>query len=587
MLNDNDDIISELYDLVTAPDQYDAFMLKLEKKLQAMDPTRDQSGSGQIMSHMKRAAELVDIVSPWRRETDGALHKELAQRMQATLALDENGAIVDANTAAKVAYDLVPDSTLDNLPIDAGELKNLLGHIRLLASNPGGRNAPNDVLRFHNDQTGRPLLIRLEPYLQSSSNKQFVILRTSDVGWPAHLGSILQDLFNLTRAEVDVTRMVVEGDKVKQIAQRRQSSTTTVRSQLQDIFAKTDTKDQMDLVRTVFGLALMHDVEEGKLVAARINATSATEFFPREDQRHIFQLPGGRQLEYSDFGAINSKKVVLFYHDQAFGDVWFKEAVQSAKRRGLRIIAPLRPGFGQTTVYEGEASEPRDFAPEVRLLLDHLNIGKVSLLSLSSGLVHGLAAAELMPQRITSITACHPLLPVTCDEDLEGTNGYNYLIPHSRLHFPQSLKFLCKAGFAFVMRSGPAAFGKAVMRASPRDVEWLMRPEILPVLVHGRRVHQDQGYVGNFGDLNYREDWRPLLENSPVPVRLVIGEHDRNVQWGSARRWSEALVQVSLHVLPDSGYLVHHQQYEKILDWLDEDLSLRSTVSKRDISTSV
>lgn len=198
------------------------------------------------------------------------------------------------------------------------------------------------------------------------------------------------------------------------------------------------------------------------------------------------------------------------------------------------------------------------------------------MLTLSSGLVHGLALAELIPDRITSITACHPLLPVLTDEDLEGTNGYNYLIPHARLHFPQAIKFLCKAGFAFVMRSGPAAFGKAVFRASPKDVEWLLRPEILPVMIHGRRVHQEQGYVGNYGDINYRGDWRPLLRDCPVPVRLVIGEHDRNVQWGAARRWVEELDHVDLQVLPDSGYMVHHQQYQQVLDWALADLATAS-----------
>ena len=197
----------------------------------------------------------------------------------------------------------------------------------------------------------------------------------------------------------------------------------------------------------------------------------------------------------------------------------------------------------------------------------------MTVLALSSGLVHSLALAALIPDRIKAITACHPLLPVINDADLEGTNGYNYLIPHARLHFPASLPFLCKAGFAFVMRSGPAAFGKAVMRASPRDVEWIMRPDILPVMIHGRRVHRDQGYIGNFGDLSFSEDWRPLMRNCPVPVRLVIGEWDRNVQWGPAKRWSAELEHVDLHVLPDSGYMVHHQRYETILNWLEVDLS--------------
>ena len=60
--------------------------------------------------------------------------------------------------------------------------------------------------------------------------------------------------------------------------------------------------------------------------------------------------------------------------------------------------------------------------------------------------------------------------------------------------------------------------------------------------------------------MNYREDWRPLLTDCPVPVRLVIGEYDRNVQWGAARRWSAKLDHFTLEVLPNSGYMVFHQQ---------------------------
>ena len=78
--------------------------------------------------------------------------------------------------------------------------------------------------------------------------------------------------------------------------------------------------------------------------------------------------------------------------------------------------------------------------------------------------------------------------------------------------------------------------------------------------------------MGKFGDFNYRADGRPLLTGCPVSVRLVIGEHDRNVQWAAARRWSESLDHVALNVLPDSGYMVFHQQYGQILEWVQEDL---------------
>ena len=567
--DDEHEIIEQIYALVSAPDQYDAFMLSLQGKLDALTEHSDaEAKRGDVLGgHMKRASALIDIITPWQRDSDAELHGVLAMKMQATLAVDGTGRIVDANDAAKVIYGIDREASLDDLPLDREEATTLLRMVQDTTGHRPARNSPNNVIRFLNHDTGRSILATIEPHILKRTEETVAIVKTSDIGWPSHLGPILQDLFDLTRAEVEIVRSMVEGDRVQEIARRRCSAVKTVRSQLSAIFAKTDTTSQMECVRMVFGLSLMHDVDEGQLVAARIQASQSTPFYPRDDQRKVLCLKNGRCIDYSVFGASDGDPV-LFYHCQAFGDVWFKEAVDAARMAGLTIIAPLRPGFGHTTLYEGESSDPRAFAPDVALLMDHLGIDYAPIISVSSGLVHALAAAERMPGRIGSIIATHPLLPVLSDDDLEGTNGYNYLIPHTRLHFPQAVRFLCKAGFAFVTSAGPAAFGKAVMRASPKDTEWISRPDILPVMEQGRRIHQHQGYVGNYGDISYREDWSDLLANASVPVMLVIGENDRNVQWKSARRWSGAFPHIELTIMPDSGYMVHHQHYAQILRWV-------------------
>ncbi len=565
-------IIDRLYGLVSSPDKYDDFMLELQQKLTLMSSDGDRERASFLQSHMQRAASLVDVVTPWRRDTDDELHAALRARLQATIAVDLSNRILDANSAAKVAYDLAPNSSTNALPLSEPDRAKLEAQILAVIKTQGRVNNRGEVVSLRNVNTGRLILLTLDTFDNAASGDIVAIVKTSDIVWPNHLGPILRDLFDLTRAEIEVVRLMVEGARVNDIAERRNTSKTTVRSQLKAIFAKTETATQMECVRLVLGLAMLHDVDEGQMVAARLQAGEATAYFPRDEQRMVVDLPDGRQLEYSTFGA-KKGACVLFHHDQAFGDVWFKEAVDQAVRLGLRIIAPLRPGFGHTTIYKGEASEPRDFAPDIRWLLDYAGVEVAAQIALSSGLVHALAAAELMPDRLTSITACHPLLPVIEDADLEGTNGYNYLIPHTRLHFPSAVRFLCKAGFAFVTASGPAAFGKAVMRASPWDVNWLMAPENLPVLEMGRKAHRVQGYVGNYGDIAYRGDWRDLLRNAPCPVRLVIGEHDRNVQWAAAQRWSDELDHVELHVMRDAGYMVFHQQSSQVLKWARSDLS--------------
>lgn len=569
---------TNIYTLVSEPDQYDSFMRSLLSKLDLMQQEDGNPKPESFGAHWGKAAILVDKVTPWRNETESELDKYLATKMQAMIAIGDGGDIFAANSAAKSLYNLGPKATVNDLPLSESDISALTEKISNIFVGQTGQNSPNNVGRFQNQSNNSPILFRLDKHHDASINRPLVILMTNEIHWPQYLGPILQDLFNLTQAEIEIVRLMMSGAKVSEIAQKRSASITTVRSQLRSIFSKTDTSSQIECLRMVIGLALMHDRDDGNLVAARIQAGIDTAHYPRENQRRVLKLKNGRQIDYSIFGAKNGPKLkgrILFLHDQAIGDTWFKDAVIAASRAGLQIIAPLRPGFGRTTIYDGESSDPMAFAPDVKELLDHLKVDKAAIMSVRSGLVHGLAAAQLMPQRFTSITAANPILPVLCDADLEGTNGYNLLIPKTRLHFPHALRFLCKAGFAFVTAKGPEAFTKAVVRDSPKDLEWVSRTEVLSSIIAGQLVHREQGYVGNYGDIAYADDWTHLLTGSSVPIRMVIGEHDCNVQWAAARRWASELPHAKLHILEDSGYFVQHQQPTQFLDWMKQDLRIR------------
>ena len=564
-------VVEQLYEVVTSPDQYDEFMRSLEAKLVVLRAMNKRTPSTQVQSHLDRASSLVDVVTPWQLSKDSALHQYLSVPLQPMIAFDSEGSVIDANSAARVLYDLPPKATVDNLPLGSACNTQLRDMVAGTITGRPGRNCPNNVIRLRNIVNKRALLVTLEPYKDAQDDQVFAIVKTGDINWPAHLGPILNDLFGLSRAEIEVLRLLVSGERVEDIATQRNNSVATIRTQLRSAFAKTDTASQMECVRLILGLALMHSTQEGHAVAKRIQASIDTRGYPRDEDRELFSLANGRHIEYSVFGAAKGNPV-LFFHDQAFGDTWFREAVEDATRAGLKVIAPLRPGFGRTTLYRGFASDPHEFAPDVLELMDHLDIHQAPVITMRSGLVHALALSAIAPRRINTITAANPILPVRCDADLEGTNGYNRLIPHTRLHFPQALKFLCKAGFAFVTAKGPEAFATSVLRASPRDVEWASRPDILPVLVSGLYVHRKNGYRGNFGDIAYSDDWSKLLSKARCSVRLVIGEHDRNVQWAAAKRWASTHDHIRLHILPNSGYMVLHQQNGQCLKWLKEDI---------------
>jgi len=72
--------------------------------------------------------------------------------------------------------------------------------------------------------------------------------REAGLGSPAKL---LQQLYGLTPAEAVLATLLVQGRSLREAADERHVTIETVRSQLRQIFTKTDTSRQADLVRLI------------------------------------------------------------------------------------------------------------------------------------------------------------------------------------------------------------------------------------------------------------------------------------------------------------------------------------------------
>jgi DNA-binding CsgD family transcriptional regulator len=75
---------------------------------------------------------------------------------------------------------------------------------------------------------------------------------------------VLEALYQLTSAEADLLRRLAEGRSLDQVAEERGVTISTVRSQLKQVFAKTDTNRQSELVHLVLtGVAAIREGKSG------------------------------------------------------------------------------------------------------------------------------------------------------------------------------------------------------------------------------------------------------------------------------------------------------------------------------------
>jgi DNA-binding CsgD family transcriptional regulator len=71
---------------------------------------------------------------------------------------------------------------------------------------------------------------------------------------------VLEGLYDLTPAEAELLRLLAEGHSLETVAGRRGVTINTARSQLKQVFSKTDTRRQGELVRLVLtGVASLGD----------------------------------------------------------------------------------------------------------------------------------------------------------------------------------------------------------------------------------------------------------------------------------------------------------------------------------------
>ena len=209
------------------------------------------------------------------------------------------------------------------------------------------------VLRLRSREKGHFVVVRLQE-VQVGDRGAFVLAASSEVSCPDGFEDILKRAFDLTGAEAKVVQSLVECCSVKEIAEQRGRSVDTVRAQIKSILSKTETKSQIELVRLALSVMDMSNLTIKADPGPRIVSRGYATLEERPFQTLI--TPDGRRLDYLVLGDLHGTPILFLPLD--YGLVrWPASAEAEAQARGLRIIVPVRAGYGQS-----------DMVPNIRRL---------------------------------------------------------------------------------------------------------------------------------------------------------------------------------------------------------------------------
>ena len=262
--------------------------------------------------------------------------------------------------------------------------------------------------------------------------------------------------------------------------------------------------------------------------------------------------PDGRTLAWCEQGDPDGQPV-LYCHGFPSCGREARFADTAARAAGVRLIAPDRPGMGDSTPQPGRRI--RDWPAEARALQAHLGAATMPVLGLSGGAPYALACTAMAPERFGPIACLGGLGPLEDPEHALGMSAVSRLsIRLARRRSPLQAAMFHTLG-AVIRRQPKILFALLAGTAPPADRAVFRDRELRGTWQAAMRHAMANGAGGAIDELRlYVQPWDVPLERIDASVTLWHGDQDSVVPGHHAERLHALLPTSTLQRCSNEGH---------------------------------
>ena len=221
-----------------------------------------------LVPHLARAYAIHCQLGDVRQERR-ALSEVVDRLPMGVILLDANGVVVQKNRSADRILALEDGLAIcerrphvDNAR-EERTLRTLIANAVKASTHSG--TSPGDVMAVTRPSGRRAFPLMVGPLLAASPHNisheaKAIVFVADPEGGPVTTTEVLETLYGLTRAEAALVRLIAKGRSLDEVAAERGVTIHTVRSQLKQVFSKTETSRQGELVHLALtGVASIQD----------------------------------------------------------------------------------------------------------------------------------------------------------------------------------------------------------------------------------------------------------------------------------------------------------------------------------------
>ncbi len=283
----------------------------------------------------------------------------------------------------------------------------------------------------------------------------------------------------------------------------------------------------------------------------------------RRSEDRVLGLPDGRRLGFAEYGAPDGRPL-LFFHGTPGARLVARFADANAARRGIRIIAPDRPGYGLSDFQPGRRIG--QWPDDVAALADALDLDRFAVVGVSGGAPYAAACAWRLADRVRVagiVSGVGPLDDPSLIADLSAGHRLSFALM-------RRAPWLTRGALALValaVRRCPMRALDLVAQLGPvADRQILARPEIRVALARDLVEALRAGGRGAAHELGlFGRPWGFRPDDIRVLVQLWHGEADAQVPVAVGRHLARRIPNCKAHFLAGAGHLWLFDHCDEVL----------------------
>lgn len=275
-------------------------------------------------------------------------------------------------------------------------------------------------------------------------------------------------------------------------------------------------------------------------------------------------LKDGRVLEYTQFGDPNGFPI-MFHHGFMCTNSQVSLCHTAALKNNVRIIAPHRPGYGNSSVHV--ATTPRTFAHDIQALVIALGIKNYATTGTSGGTAFAFGDAIVNAGNVQKIIIVSGLLPFK-HKALKTSQSFKKRLKYKALGmFSFAAKRMIRKKVRQIILDPKGYYDQLIHTVPPADKAVLQQPEVRAAFIQSFGECAPNGVEHLVRE--YMTYWRWGFSEqdlpSTIPLYFFHGTKDRLCAFNYVQEYSRRLPQSQL-IAVQGGHFAALNKMDVIFD---------------------